>query len=283
MKMVLQKFIAEAGYCSRRQAEELIRKSVGAQNIVPIQVNGQPAELGMKVDENDDVRIYGQKIILNKEKIYIMLNKPVGYVCTNRKFKGERNIFDLLSDYNIFADNKIPSREGWRGAPGCVTVNHGNTPRPSGTPFKRGRGTRLFTVGRLDKDSQGLVLLTNDGDLTQKLQHPRYEHEKKYVVKVKSQNAKVKSIEENLKGGGVDIGEGDGVAKVKRIKYLGSDKFEIVLTQGKKRQIRRMLQALGCEAADLVRTSLGSLELGDLKSGQWRYLNQEEIKKLHLK
>ena len=89
MKIVLQKFIAESGYCSRRQAEELIR-------LGKVLVNGELAELGMKVDDKDEVKVRGKRVAINKEKIYIILNKPKNYTCTNRKFEGEKNVFDLI-------------------------------------------------------------------------------------------------------------------------------------------------------------------------------------------
>jgi pseudouridine synthase len=243
MKIILQKFIAQAGIASRRRAEELIRTG-------KVSVNSRPAELGMKADENDEVRVGGKRIFLKSEKIYILLNKPVGYVCTNRKFKGEKNIFELV---NI--------------------------------------KERLFTVGRLDKDSRGLVFLTNDGDLALRLEHPRYGHEKKYSVRIAANQKRISTNHESLSGNwismiikklesGIDIGEGDGIVKMKRIKYLGDNKFELVLAEGKKRQIRRMFSALGYEVMDLMRVSIGSLELGNLPIGKWRYLSVEEVRSL---
>ncbi|MFA5318624.1 MAG: pseudouridine synthase [Patescibacteria group bacterium] len=223
-KVVLQKFIADSGLCSRRKAEDLIR-------IGKVKINGHVAELGMKAGEEDEVIVDGNKIIINNRKIYIKLNKPAGYTCTNRKFKGEKNIFELV-------DLK----------------------------------ERLFAVGRLDKDSRGLVLLTNDGELTNKLTHPRYGHEKEYIVEVECSKLKVESIVKQIEQG-VDVGEGDGIAKARDIKYLGDNKFKIVLGQGKKRQIRRMFKALGCDVIDLLRIRIGKFELEDLKEGEWEYIN----------
>lgn len=233
MKIVLQKFIADSGYCSRRKAEELIKNN-------KILVNGEPAELGMKVFDTDLVRVEGKAIGRLKEKKYIALNKPAGYTCTNRKFRGEKNIFDLVD---------VPER--------------------------------LFVVGRLDKDSEGLVLLTNDGDLAQKISHPSFGHEKKYIVKISNSSPSGKQVkfwqsgqisnkivENFLKG--IDIGDGDGLVRAKKIKYLGNNRFEIVLTEGKKRQIRRMFKALGFEVEGLLRTEIGDIKLGDLRKGKWR-------------
>ncbi|MFH1661575.1 MAG: pseudouridine synthase [Candidatus Falkowbacteria bacterium] len=239
MKIVLQKFIADSGLCSRRNAEELIR-------LKKVMVNKKPAELGMKVDENDEIKINSKKIELEKHKIYIKLNKPAGYICTNKKFKGEKNVFDLIN-------------------------------------LKE----RLFVVGRLDKDSRGLVLLTNDGELTQKLTHPKFEHEKKYIVTVGTRRCLVPTddIIKKFKKG-VDIGDDDGIVKAKKIKYLstqggqGNSKFEIILAQGKKRQIRRMFKKVGYDVEDLDRIKIGSLKLGNLAEGEWEYLGEEEIKNL---
>ena len=247
MKIVLQKFIAQAGYCSRRKAEELIKKGAGLEN-GPILVNGRPPELGEKVDENDDVRIDGKKIFLSNDKIYIMLNKPAGYTCTNRKFPGEKNVFELLRTFTC----------------------------SQSSPNK---GERLFIVGRLDKNSRGLILLTNDGNLTLKLTHPRYEHEKEYEIKLKIQMSNVKTIIEKLKFG-VNIEEDDGTVRVKDAKYLEGNKFKIILTEGKKRQIRRMFTAIGCQVTDIIRTRIGNLKLNDLPEGQWLFLSAEEIKNL---
>ncbi len=242
MKIVLQKFIAQSGLCSRRNAEEMIRSG-------KVTVNNQPAELGMKADESDDVRINGEKIILHEEKIYIVLNKPKGYTCTSRKFEGEKNVFELVKSYE-----------------------------------------RLFVVGRLDKESRGLVLLTNDGDLAQKITHPKYEHEKEYVVTVKDFQLKASNDEivRKIKNG-VDIGEGDGIATVKQIKLLNFDKkqflikYSIILTEGKKRQIRRMFKALDLHILDLARVRIGTINLGGLKEGGWRHLTEEEANKLKQK
>jgi len=232
MKIVLQKFIAESGYCSRRQAEELIR-------LGKVLVNGELAELGMKADEKDEVKVRGKRIAINKEKIYIILNKPKDYTCTNRKFEGEKNVFDL-----IYAPE------------------------------------RLFIVGRLDKDSRGLILLTNDGDLTQKLTHPKFEHEKEYEVEIfefsNSRIFKPDGIVKELKKG-IDIGDGDGVVRAKNARYLGDNKFKVILTEGRKRQIKRMFRALGCEVKDLVRVRIGKTELGDLPEGKYKFIQEIKI------
>ncbi|MDA3840547.1 MAG: pseudouridine synthase [Patescibacteria group bacterium] len=236
MKIVLQKYIADSGHCSRRQAEELIRSG-------KVSVNKKKAELGMRVGERDDVFIGNEKIGEKKEHIYIILNKPVGYVCTTKKFKGEKNVFDL------------------------VKTNE-----------------RLFIVGRLDKDSQGLVLLTNDGDLAQEMTHPSFEHEKKYIIEVDKARKDIQEIVKNfLKG--VDIGRdpstssgrGDGIVWTKNAKHLGGKLFEIILVEGKKRQIRRMFATQGLEVKRLTRISLGKLKLSKLENGKWKNINKNQI------
>ncbi len=234
MKMILQKAIAASGYCSRRKGEELIRNG-------HVSVNGALALIGDEVDPiNDKITVNGRLLSSPEKLAYIILNKPLGYTCTNRRFPNEKNIFDLVD---------LP--------------------------------TRLFAVGRLDKDSRGLILLTNDGDLTQKLSHPRYEHDKEYEVKVRDEVVNPDMVIKNLLAG-VDIGDGDGIVKAVRAKYLQNDLFVITLNEGKKRQIRRMFEVLGTRVVDLKRISLGGLTLGNLPEGRWDYLSEEEINNLKI-
>lgn len=232
MKIILQKIIAASGYCSRREAERLIRGG-------SVKVNGQTAEVGQQADpEKDRITVKGELIGQAEKPIYLVFNKPVGYTCTNRNFLGERNIFELIR-----------------------------------------RPERLFTVGRLDRDSRGLVLLTNDGDLTLKLSHPRFAHEKVYEVQVKDEVINPKLvIKELLKG--INIEDEDEPLKAEKAEYLQNDLFIITLNEGKKRQIRRMFEALGTRVADLKRVRLGSLSLGSLPEGKYRELTSEELAKL---
>jgi len=229
MKIVLQKYLSEAGFSSRRQAEKFISEG-------RVKVNGKIAHLGERADENDEVTVAGKRVEVKNQKLYVLLNKPVGYTCTNRSFKGEKNVFDLV---NI--------------------------------------KERLFVVGRLDKNSHGLVLLTNDGALAQEMTHPRYEMPKVYRVTVASEE----EIEEGQSDmvarrfkSGVDIGEDDGIAKAQDVKYLGNNTFKVTLTQGKKRQLRRMFAILGYNVVDLERVALGKYQLGDLKEGKWVETNK---------
>lgn len=243
MSTVLQKFIADAGYCSRRQAQALIEAG-------QVTVNGKMAELGMRVEAGDRVEIDGQSLGLAKSKIYIILNKPVGYACTHAKVEGEHNVYEL-----------VPHQD------------------------------KLFVVGRLDKNSRGLIILTNDGELTQQLTHPKFEHRKQYIVKVNPPKDKIKpgdfrfedreaeKVARSLMQG-VDIGEGDGVVHAKLAKYLGNNQFEIILTYGKKRQIRRMFRELDCSVVDLLRTEIAGQRMGVLQEGAWREMTPAEITRL---
>lgn len=234
MQIILQKIIASSGYCSRRTAELLIRQGL-------VEVNDQLAVVGETADpDKDKIIVRGKLIGQEVKKIYLKLNKPLGYTCTNKKFPGEKNIYDLLD----ISD-------------------------------------RLFAVGRLDKNSHGLIVLTNDGELTQKLAHPKYNHEKVYKVKIRKLVDEADKIIKKL-GAGVDIGEGEGQVRVKRAQYLQNQTFIITLNEGKKRQIRRMFGALGMDVFDLERISFAGLELGDLNDGQFKYLSSEEIKKIKI-
>lgn len=239
MDIVLQKYIADSGHCSRRQAEELIRTG-------EVKVNGKPAELGQRVSYKDFVLVGKNKIGGKLESVYIKVNKPRDYVCTTRYFKEEKNVFDLLNGVEAI---------------------------------------RLFIVGRLDKNSRGLLILTNDGELSQQISHPKYKSKKVYKVLVKtpdgdnlSQNQANFIIAKFNKG--VDIGEDDGIVTSKDIKYLDYNRFLMTLTQGKKRQIRRMFEAVGMKVSDLIRTEISGITLSGLEEGKWDYLKEDEIKKL---
>ncbi len=229
-KIPLTKYIAHAGFCSRRKAEQFIRAK-------QVFVNGKTAELGAMVEETDEVIIHGQKLNLATENIYIILNKPSGFTCTNRSFSDEKNIFSLL--------------------PQSITSKY-----------------KLHIAGRLDKNSRGLVLLTNDGDLTKRLTHPKFEHKKVYEVRLNKITAgKEKEILNKLRNG-INIGEGDGRVMAKEAEYLGNKKFKITLITGKKRQIRRMFSVLGLKVTDLLRIKLAEIELNGLKEGDYKKIKK---------
>ncbi len=228
--MRLQKYLAHAGLCSRRKAEEYILEG-------RIKINGITiSELGTKIDPSiDSVSFDNEPVLLKQEhsKIYLALNKPEGYVtsCSQKKTK---IVMDL-----IHIDE------------------------------------RVYPVGRLDKDSRGLILVTNDGELHNKLSHPSFNHEKEYIVTTVdpvSDNA-IKSMAEGLIIDTIKTRK----ALVKRI----SDKqFRIVLKEGRNRQIRKMVQKTGNKVDTLLRIRIANINLGKLKEGTWRYLTREEIRQL---
>jgi pseudouridine synthase len=221
-KIRLQKFLSQNNICSRRRAEELI-------NSGKIKINGQLAKLGDKVDDSDTIKINSQEIKKQStQKTYLMLNKPIGYTCTKRQFKGEKNIYQLL-----------PKK-----------YHH------------------LNSAGRLDKNSQGLLILTNDGDYIYKMTHPKFKQEKEYIVE--TQNLVSKKNLDKFKQG-INIGkEEKEIVKCKSAKQLSDNKFSIIITQGKKRQIRRMCASAGLKVIELKRVREGKLKLSDLKIGEWK-------------
>jgi len=229
----LQKVLAEAGHGSRRACEELITDG-------RVTVDGEiVAELGAKVDPvAQDVRLDGERLKLQRKKYYL-LNKPTGYLCTNRDPSGRMRATDLIDDPH----------------------------------------TRLFTVGRLDESSEGLLIVTNDGEMAQKLSHPKFEVVRKYKVQV----AGVPTPEtlSQLKRG---LRFSDGVFRVthaRKLKTHGSSAFiEIELTQGRNREIRRLFARVGHKVMLLQRVAFGPLKLGKLPVGHYRPLRGEELREL---
>jgi 23S rRNA pseudouridine2605 synthase len=229
--MRLQKFLAQAGVCSRRAAEELIVNG-------RIQVNGnRVTALGTKVDPRRDAVLFdGTRVCLPKENalIYIAANKPPGVVTSCARKHGDKIILDLVT---------LPDR--------------------------------IFPIGRLDKDSQGLVLLTNDGDLHNKLSHPSHNHEKEYRVTTVHP---VKDSDLDAMARGMII-QGKKTRKATVVR-ISKNRFTIVLKQGMNRQIRKMVGKTGNRVAVLERVRMASVFLGTLAPGAWRYLTEEEIKGL---
>lgn len=228
----LQKIIAARGVCSRRKAEELI--SAGK-----VTVNGLTAALGDSADpEHDEIRVEGKALPGLSKKVYLMLNKPRGYVTTLSDEKGRKNAAQLVEN--------------------C--------------------GVRVYPVGRLDMDSEGLLLFTNDGEFANLLMHPRHEVDKTYRVWVTGYS------EENL-GLLKEPIELDGYKikppKVRAIHVTGEKAvLEVTIHEGRNRQVRRMCQAANMNVARLKRIAEGKLRLGELKQGQWRYLTAQEVEKL---
>ena len=233
MKMRLQKFIANAGYCSRRKAEELIKEQ-------KVLVDEKTAKIGDVVESAINVVKIGNRIIATKKanNVYIALNKPTGYICSSTSKQGE-TVLDLISSQ----DKK--------------------------------RARRLYCVGRLDKNSSGLVLLTNDGEITNKLTHPRFEHEKKYEVTINKQIATEDraTLEKGMK---IDGNKLLGIKIFSTQKVQKNFRITIILKEGKNRQIRKMFGKLGYNIISLKRISIGKIQLGNLKLGKYKYIDRVE-------
>lgn len=231
----LQKFMAEQGVASRRKSEDLIRAG-------KVKVNGHIAEIGMKINPRKDLVTVGkQKLtnVKNRKIVYIMLNKPRGYVTTVSDELGRKTVMDLLPDF----------------------------------------GCRIYPVGRLDKDSEGLLLLTNDGSFTNCMTHPSHEYAKVYRVTVRP--AVNDEILFNLRNG-IEI-DGRKTAPCE-VTVLTEEEnrvvLEFILHEGRNRQIRKMCESQGLEVARLKRISIGPIKLGMLKQGDYKELSEQDVKKL---
>lgn len=222
----LNKFIAESGLCSRREADALIADG-------RVTVNGAVATLGTQVSDGDDVRVNGRPVDEKKKHVYIALNKPVGVTCTTDQ-RDPANIIDFI-----------------------------------------GHAERIFPVGRLDKDSDGLILLTNNGDIVNDILRAANHHEKEYLVTVDKP-----VTPEFVAGmaGGVPILE--TLTRRCRVQKVDRHTFRIILTQGLNRQIRRMCEHFGYEVQRLQRVRIMSIRLGGLKPGHWRNLRDDELEQL---
>ena len=229
MRERLQKLIARAGVCSRRSAESLLTAG-------RVTVNGVAAHLGDKADADTDViAIDGTAIAFAEPAVYLMLNKPRGYVTTLSDELGRATAAELVAD--------------------C--------------------GTRVFPVGRLDKDSEGLLLFTNDGALMQAMTHPSHQVDKTYEVTV---TGELEGAADRLSAVTELDGEPIMPAQVEIMKRReGQALLRVTIHQGKNRQIRRMCAQVGMQVTRLRRVSEDDLTLGDLKPGQWRYLTDAEV------
>ena len=223
----LNKYLSEAGVCSRREADKLIAAG-------QVTVDGVRAETGMKVEPWQVVRIGKKQVSRQEEMIVLAVNKPRGIVCTEER--RERDSIVRFLNYPV----------------------------------------RITYVGRLDKDSEGLLLMTNNGDIINRMMRAANKHEKEYKVTV---NKPV--TDEFLKemAGGVPIL--DTVTRPCQVEKLGKYKFKIILTQGLNRQIRRMCEALGYEVKELRRVRIMNIELGNLKPGEYRKVTDQELNELY--
>ena len=227
--MRLNRFLASAGYGSRRSCETLIREG-------KVTINGRVCViLATEVAPEDHVKV-GNKLVHVETPTYAILNKPRGYVTTMSDEFGRRTIEDLL---------------------------------PKNWP-------RLFHVGRLDKDSEGLLLLTNDGELSQRLTHPRHKIEKEYEVLLDKPYDS--ELTPKLKKG-IVLEQGRG--KIERLQIVKPNHVRVVLAQGLKRQIRLMFASIGYEVVRLCRTRIGPIRLGALPSGSYRLLTDRELRLIH--
>ncbi len=231
--MRLNKYISEAGICSRREADRLIESG-------RVTVDGRRAEPGMQVTDENDVRIGKKRIKSKDEKIVLAVYKPAGVVCTG----------DMREKKNIIRFLNYP--------------------------------VRVTYAGRLDKDSEGLLIMTNDGELINAMMRARYRHEKEYKVTV---NRPVTDEFIGQLKAGVRIRDKekglDTVTLPCRAWKDGKYTFSIVLTQGLNRQIRRMCEALGYKVTKLLRVRVLNIELGNMKSGEIRRLTKQELKEIY--
>jgi len=237
----LARFLAHAGVASRRHAEDLIAAG-------RVQVNGAIVTAqGTRIDPSTDtVTVDGKPVAAAARIVYVLLHKPTGYITTASDPRGRPTVLALLPEEL--------------------------------------RALRIYPVGRLDIDTSGLLLLTNDGDFAQRIAHPRYAQEKVYHALVQG-NPSEETLEQLRRG--VDFREDDGrmhrsaPAKVQRLRRAGDTCWlALSIHEGRKRQVRRMLAAVGYPVLELRRVSIGPVSLNDLPAGQWRHLTDEEVKAL---
>ena len=228
----LQKIIAARGVASRRKAEEMITAG-------RVSVNGVTALLGAAADpEKDEILLDGKPLPSRSEFVYIMLNKPRGFVTTLSDEKGRPDVAQLVADV----------------------------------------GTRVYPVGRLDYDSEGLLIFTNDGEFANYLMHPKHQVEKTYDTYVTGYNPGcLKALTRPMELDGYRL----RIPKVRLIKAEGKTaRLHITIHEGRYRQVRRMCQLSGMTVTRLRRIREGSLSLGDLPKGKWRHLTADEVEKL---
>lgn len=224
----INKFLSEAGVCSRREADRKIEKG-------EVIINDRVAVTGDKVMPEDEVYVNGRPITKEEEMILLVLNKPAGIVCTAEK-REKNNVIDFM---------KYPKR--------------------------------IYPIGRLDKDSEGLLLMTNNGEIVNKIMRAGNMHEKEYIVTV---NKPVSDSFIRGLAGGVPLVELNTTTRKCKVEKIGNRKFRIILTQGLNRQIRRMCEYFGYRVEKLERVRIMNIKLGDLKPGEYREVTKEEYAKL---
>ena len=231
--MPLNKFISHCGVCARREAAEMVKKGL-------VKVNNELiTEPGHKVSQKDDIRVNGKKIFLEKNLVYILLNKPKDYITTTDDPLGRKTVLDLI---------------------------------------QHATKERVYPVGRLDRNTSGLLLLTNDGELSQKLTHPSNEIKKIYAVTLNKALEK-KDFDQLLKGVNLD----DGLANVDAIAFTDNkDRTQvgIEIHSGRNRIVRRIFEHLGYDVKNLDRVMFAGLTKKNIQRGKWRFLNGKEIRDL---
>jgi pseudouridine synthase len=223
----LNKYLSEAGVCSRREADRLIESG-------QVSVDGKRADMGMKVSPGQTVKVGRKTVSRSEEMVVLAVNKPKGIVCTEER--RERSSIIRFLNYPV----------------------------------------RITYVGRLDKDSRGLLLMTNNGDIINKMMRAGNRHEKEYKVTVDKELTP--AFIEKMSNGVPIL---DTVTRPCTVKKIGKYTFTIILTQGLNRQIRRMCEALGYQVKDLVRTRIMNIELGRLREGEYRKLTDRELNELY--
>ncbi|MBE5730609.1 MAG: rRNA pseudouridine synthase [Clostridiales bacterium] len=233
--MRINKYLAECGLASRRKCEAFVTEG-------RVKVNGKlVTSLATEVDSRDTVTVDGEKVQPIKKHVYLIMNKPKGYVCTASDEFGRKTVLDLIKD----------------------------------------KKERIFPVGRLDYDTEGLLLLTTDGDLANRLTHPRNEITKTYSAKVEGEVDE--ELIERLRGGVILDGVKTKKCKIKLVEFKdGLSRFEVVISEGRNRQVRRMFESINKEVVFLKRVAIGDLKLSGLNRGEYRALTPEEVNYLKL-
>lgn len=250
MPVRLQKYLAECGVASRRKCEELITAG-------RVRVNGTVAKLGTTVEPGQDaILLDGQSVAID-EKIHVVLNKPYDVITSVTDTHGRETVIDCLT-------------------PKTFVQNPGESQSPS-----LAIDARVFPVGRLDFDTRGVLLLTNDGELANRLMHPRYEIPKVYLAELDGaiKPAAVRKLEQ-----GVELA--DGTTAPAKVEVLQSgptiSRVRMTLREGKKREVKRMCAKVGYPVIDLERESMAGIAAGGLRLGEWRYLSSQEVHALRV-
>jgi 23S rRNA pseudouridine2605 synthase len=227
----LNRYIALCGYASRRGADSLIADG-------KVKINGITAQtMAPDVDtKNDIVSVEGNELSLPKSKVYVMLNKPAGYICSCSDERGRKTVIDIVKEADA----------------------------------------RLFPVGRLDYDTEGLLILTNDGDFAYRCTHPKHEIRKTYYAVI--EGSPEKSSLDKIRKGIIIDDKTTSEAEINVIESgCGKTSLNVTIHEGRNRQVKKMFESIGHEVIHLKRVSIGDLTLGSLKTGEWRIMNKDDF------